>query len=419
MPPVATPADDEQLTLAEAEAMALSFQPAIREAAARVRAAHGIGCRWAWSDPEIGYAGNEIGNTGTAGQQGGIVMQEFVTAGKLDLNRAVALREKAAAEQRLAPCTVPSHHDDPQVLLRMLGGRSCPGHREQLNGIAAKFLDMSQKRHAIAKTLAEASVLQSEIESESTDLLVEQATQRRDAARRRLAAAIGCQNELPGNLEDVFARELPDLDFDTIRDRILQDSPALAELRFAVDRAMGCAAGIGRARAERECASRRTIRQRRAGYDRQRASEHADPRARSQPRRDCRRFAWLTAAQAALEALELSVQQQLTIALRNYNTARERVKRYNDKIKPAAEKSLKYTNQGFEGNQIDYAQAYNVQQTYSAKSLSYVQDLETAWQQWAEIDGFLLGEMRQAELTPQAKPRKMERTVATSSSRPV
>ena len=108
----------------------------------------------------------------------------------------------------------------------------------------------------------------------------------------------------------------------------------------------------------------------------------------------------LTAAQAGAGSPRAGVQQQLVIALRDYNTARERVKRYNDKIMPAAEKSLKYTNLGFEGNQVDYAQAYNVQQTYSAKSLSYVQDLETAWQQWAEIDGFLLGETTASGIDP-------------------
>jgi outer membrane protein, heavy metal efflux system len=272
---------------------------------------------------------------------------------------------------------------------------------EQLNGIAAKFLDMSQKRHEIAKTLAEASVLQSEIESESTDLLVEQATQRRDAARRRLAAAIGGQNELPGNLEDVFARELPDLDFDTIRDRILQDSPALAELRFAVDRA--------RWAVERASAGRVPNLNVQTGVQFDNATQDTIANVQVSlpiPVRDrnqgaiAEACARLTAAQAALEARELGVQQQLVTTLRDYNTARERMKRYTDKIKAAAEKSLKYTNLGFEGNQIDYAQAYNVQQTYSAKSLSYVQDLETAWQQWAEIDGFLLGEMTANGIDP-------------------
>ena len=67
-----------------------------------VRAARGewlqVGLR---PNPQIGYVGDEIGDEGRAGMQGGFVSQEFVTAGKLGLSRAVALREVSAAEQRL------------------------------------------------------------------------------------------------------------------------------------------------------------------------------------------------------------------------------------------------------------------------------------------------------------------------------
>ena len=83
--------------------MALAFQPAIREAEAEFGQRTATGCRSAWGRiPKSVTPATKSATTGTAGQQGGIVMQEFVTGGKLDLNRAVALREKAAAEQRLA-----------------------------------------------------------------------------------------------------------------------------------------------------------------------------------------------------------------------------------------------------------------------------------------------------------------------------
>jgi hypothetical protein len=34
-----------------------------------------------------------------------------------------------------------------------------------------------------------------------------------------------------------------------------------------------------------------------------------------------------------------------------------------------------------------------VQQTYASKNLSYLHDLETAWKEWAEIDGLLVGDV--------------------------
>ncbi len=101
----------------------------------------------------------------------------------------------------------------------------------------------------------------------------------------------------------------------------------------------------------------------------------------------------LAAAQAALEARQLAIQERLTLALRDYKTARERVAKYADKILPAAKETLDLINTGYQQGELEYAQVYNVQQTYAAKNLSYLQDLETAWRQWAEIDGFLVGEV--------------------------
>src|SRR3954463_11946967 len=102
--PVPLPAVDgtsapKILTLAEAEMLATGSHPALREAAAQVRA---LGGKWVQvglrPNPTIGYAGNQIGDDGSAGQQGGFVGQEFVTAGKLGLNRCMVLHEQQAAE---------------------------------------------------------------------------------------------------------------------------------------------------------------------------------------------------------------------------------------------------------------------------------------------------------------------------------
>ena len=131
----------------------------------------------------------------------------------------------------------------------------------------------------------------------------------------------------------MFARPLPELDFATIRDRIMQDSPELAELRFAVDRARWAVqrASAGRvpnvnvqAGVQYDNAAQDTIANVQVSmpipvFDR---NQGAIAQACGE----------LAAAQAALEARELAIQQRLAIALRDYKTARERVARYNDKI---------------------------------------------------------------------------------------
>ena len=86
-------------TLAEMERIAMANNPTLTQATMRVQALQGkqvqVGL---YPNPVVGYIGDEMGNEGTAGQQGGFVRQEIVTAGKLRLDRAVAGHEISQAE---------------------------------------------------------------------------------------------------------------------------------------------------------------------------------------------------------------------------------------------------------------------------------------------------------------------------------
>ncbi|MEX0642889.1 MAG: TolC family protein, partial [Pirellulales bacterium] len=53
--------------------------------------------------------------------------------------------------------------------------------------------------------------------------------------------------------------------------------------------------------------------------------------------------------------------------------------------------SLDIINRAYEQGELDYLQVLTVQTTYTEKNLSYLQDLEIAWKQWAEIDSLLVG----------------------------
>ena len=86
---------------------------------------------------------------------------------------------------------------------------------------------------------------------------------------------------------------------------------------------------------------------------------------------------------AALQARELALDQQLSLAMGDYRTARERVTKYASKILPAARETHDMISTGYQQGQLDYVQVLTVQQTFAAKNLSYLQDLETAWKEWA------------------------------------
>ncbi|MEX0641672.1 MAG: TolC family protein, partial [Pirellulales bacterium] len=235
-PPVSATNEDERMTMAKAEVLAEGLHPALREAAGRMRAARGnwvqVGLR---PNPEIGYSGNEIGDEGRAGQQGGYFSQEFVTAGKLGLNRAMAAREVAAAEQRYVRTRLQLITTVRTYYYEALAAERGGALARQLHDIAGQSVRASDSLLKSGQ-ISRASLLQLQIQSESATLLVEQATNRREAAWRRLASLLGMENEPPKVLDDTLLAPLPELSWDATLERILSESPELAELRFEVER---------------------------------------------------------------------------------------------------------------------------------------------------------------------------------------
>jgi cobalt-zinc-cadmium efflux system outer membrane protein len=383
----------------------------MREAAAQVRA---LGGKWVQvglrPNPTVGYAGMQIGDEDSAGQQGGFVGQEFVTAGKLGLNRSVVFHEQQAAEQRLQRTQLQVLTTVRKYYFEALVAERSVALARQLSEIAGKSVTVSEQRLK-ALDIPKTAVLQSQIESESASLLEQQATERHDAAWRRLASVMGAPSDQPMSLEDVLARPLPELAYSAVRERLKNESPELSELRFAVERAR---AEIGRASAgrvpnvsamagvQRDTATSDTIANVQVSiplpvFDR---NQGAIAQACSE----------LTAAQAALEARELALDQQLSVALRDYRTARERVTRYTSKVLPAAQETLDMITKGYQQGQLDYLQVLTVQQTYASKNLSYLQDLETAWKEWAEIDGLLVGDVAEVSIDRAVRKPENERS---------
>lgn len=391
-PPLSVPAGGRSLTLTDAEALAEGVHPALRESAALLRAARGnwlqVGLR---PNPEIGYSGMEIGDEGRAGQQGGFFSQEFVTAGKLGLNRAVAAREVAAAEQRFARTRLQLRTTVRMYYYETLAAERAGKLAAQLNDIAGQAVRASNSLVQSGQ-ISRASLLQAQIQSESAVLLEEQATNRRESARRRLASLLGTAHDAPANLDDSLLQPLPELSWEATRERVMTESPELAELRmdlerakWAVDRAragrvpnIDAQAGVAQDNATRDTIANVQISMPIPVFNR---NQGAIAQACGE----------LTAAQAALEQRELALEQRLAAAMRDYATARQRVTRYSESIIPTARQSLDIISRAYEQGELDYLQVLAIQQIYTEKNLAYLQDLESAWKKWAEIDGLLVG----------------------------
>jgi cobalt-zinc-cadmium efflux system outer membrane protein len=391
LPPV-TGGGNERLTLAEAQSLAETSHPALREAMARVRAARG---NWLQvgllPNPTIGYLGEEMGVEGTAGMQGGFVSNEFVTAGKLGLNRAVASREVAVAAQRAETIRLQVLTTVRVYYFEMLAAQRAVDLANRLVNIAGESVRVSELRLK-ALDIPRVTLLQSQVEREATTLLQVQATERRDAAWRQLATAIGVNDPQPIALDDTLLQPLPELNWEVVRTRLMSESPELSELRFDVDRA--------RAKVQSTSAGRIPNVMVMAGA--QHDNETDDNIANVQVSVPLPIFnrnqgavaeacGQLAAAQAALDRRELALEQRLAAAMRDYTTARERAVKYSEKVLPVARETLEIMTAGYQDGELDYLQVLTIQQTYAQQNLSYLQDLETAWKKWAEIDGLLVG----------------------------
>jgi cobalt-zinc-cadmium efflux system outer membrane protein len=388
--PEVLPAGEQMLALAAAEALAAGNYPALQVAQGRLQAAQG---RWLQGgllpNPVIGYLGNEIGNEGQAGLQGGYVGQDIVTGGKLGLARAVASREIAAAEQRYVGARL-----EAIVAVRKSYFEALAADRTVR--LARQLQEMTTKAVRASELLLEAggtgaSLLQSQIENESVGLMEAQAVNRHDAARRRLAALIGQQGAIMAPLEDRFVQPLPVLDWESSKARIQAESPQLAEARLAVDRArwavqqaiagrlpnVNVQAGVQYDNSTEDSVANVQVSLPLPVFDRNQGGIAA---AQGE----------LAAAQGALQQQELAVQQRLIDVLRDYLSARQRVEKYSSTILPAAQRSLDMMAKAYEAGELDYLQLLSAQRTFTTTNVAYFEDLKTAWQKWAEIDGLLM-----------------------------
>jgi outer membrane protein, heavy metal efflux system len=392
LPPITGAEIRHAMTLADAESMAMANHPAMREAGGMINAARGqwvqVGLR---PNPQLGYMGDEIGDEGRAGMQGGFISQEFVTAGKLGLSRAVANREVSAAQERLERTRRQVITTVRIYYYELLAAERSVAFADQLQRIGAHALEASQLRlKALEGT--QSSVLQSQVEADSAVLLLDQATYRRDAARRRLASVLGLDAADPPPLEDTLSDQLPALDWETIKSRTLAENPELSELRFNVDRAKWA---VQRANAGR--IPNVTLL---SGAQYDNASEFAMANLQlsvPMPIFDrnqggiAQAVGQLTSAQAALDGRELALTQQLAAAMSDYNTSTRRVAKYSESILPAARESFDLTSKAYEQGELEYLDLLNTQRTYTEKNLAYLADLGAAWTKWAEIDGLLVG----------------------------
>jgi cobalt-zinc-cadmium efflux system outer membrane protein len=386
------------ITLEELQAIALSNNPTLAQAAARVEAARG---RWVqaglYPNPSIGYMADEIGMAGRAGMQGFVLSQTVVRGGKLGLDRAAISQEIARAQQEYQAQRLRVVNDVRAQFYRLLVA-------QRTMELSDELVDLGESGRKTAEALfqppvmlvSRVDVLQAQIELSTARVAAEQARNRYLALWRSLAATIGAPEMQPLTAIGSFDPASVEIGWSESLTRLLAASPELAAARAAVERASWA---LERARAE-------PIPNLNVQASVQHDNEGGDDVANLQimfplPIHDKNQGAIRAAAaerreaQAEIARLELALQSRLAAVFERYSNARAQVERYSREILPDARTSLDLVTRSYRTGESTYLVLLEAQRTLSRTNLAYLAALEQLWESTTAIEGLLLSDSLQ------------------------
>lgn len=379
------------VTREEVEQIALGNNPTLRQASALVAQAQGAWVQAGlYPNPEIGYFGTEIGNEGQGGQQGGYITQTFVRGGKLAWSRTVAAREVDRARWELQTQQFRVLTDVRIQFYETLGMQQTVAVTEELRGIAQQGVRLSRQLEE-ALQAPRTDVLQSEVDLNSIEMLLETSRQREQAARRELAALLGVPELPPAPLAGTLEDDLLYLEWATACDRLWSANPLLQAAQARIAQA--------RAQVQREQVEPIPDVNVQIGSQYDFATDDTVHSAQVQlplPLYD-RNQGNVAAASADLrraineaERIRLNLDRRLAVVWRRYENARTQSEIYRTGILPRAQETLRLTTQAYEAGQLDFLRVLTARRTYFENRLRYIEALTDLRKASVELEGFLL-----------------------------
>jgi cobalt-zinc-cadmium efflux system outer membrane protein len=379
------------LTLAQLERMALANHPALARATARRRALQG---KWVQvglpPNPSIGYIAEEMGDEGTAGHQGGFARQQFITAGKLDLNRAVVAQEIVQADQQVAAVQQRVLTDVRIGFYDVLIAQRQVELARELVHVSDRAVEASEGLLR-AMDISLAGLLQTEVEAQGAQVALYRAENEVLAAWRRLSAILNTGEMEPQPLAGNPEHEIMDLDWHETLERLLGQSPEVAQATAELERARWALA--------RACAEVKpdvdvmaTVQENNITNDTMAGVQIGMPLPilnRNQGGiRQAR--AEIAAASRNLERVKLDLRHRLAGVFQNYSAARFEVERYSRQIIPKAQETLELVSKSYGLGEAGYLDMLAAQRTYFQTNVAYIEALRGLWRATLRIDGLLL-----------------------------
>jgi cobalt-zinc-cadmium efflux system outer membrane protein len=393
LPEPATDAEPVQgtgMTLEQLESIALANNPAIKELAATTQKAAGYRTQvGAKPNPSVGYQAQQLADEGTD-QHLAIYEREFVTGGKLQLNRRVLNAALAAQLQELEAQRLRVTTD---IRIRFYQALALQRQLElikEFSTVAKKGLRIAELREEGGEG-SHIDVLQAKIQSNEITLLQQQTNAKLAAVWREISALAGVPHLAYATLEGTLPTKTPGRDWEQLASTLVASSPEYAAAQVRITRAC--------ADLERQLKQPlpNVVTQFGAGFDNSTDSgmlnlQFGVPLPINNNNRGNISAARAEVTRARLDAqrIQNNIEARLAIVSREYDTAVAAVNQYASNIIPSAVSSMELAEQAYQAGEVEFVQLLIARRTYFESNLEYVVAQSQLAAAQAKIDGFVL-----------------------------
>ena len=371
-------------------ALTRAHNPELAAAAARVGEARGRMVQAGlYPNPTLGYSGNQINDgPGTAGQQGGYVAQEFVTAGKLKIAREAARFGVTAADWHAASKWYDAAAKVKVAYYEYSAAAAVVRESERMADLFAEALARTEKLAAGGRVEAY-DVSRLKVEVAQTANRVGAARQRVANAERMLAVAVGL-DKLPDGVAPV---DIP------VGAAVPVYEEAL-ELAGRSSFVLAAAAEAEQARAEVRAAEVRPVPNVQTltavAHDFVTRAPMASVQVglpiplwdRNQGNITAAKYR-LRAAEAGVEQARLRVAERLAGAYQRYENARRQLDLYKTKVLPDAAAALAQIDKVYEARGERFFDTLDARRVLAQARIDSAQALGDLWAAASEIESIL------------------------------
>jgi cobalt-zinc-cadmium efflux system outer membrane protein len=222
-----------EMTLAALQQMALQNNPTLSLAGAEIEKERGL---WQqvglYPNPTVGYVNSSTSSNGQSQQNGMLVQQTFITAGKLEKARATEAFGVQDAQWQQEAQRIRVLNDVKLRYYDVLAAQQQIEIAKELSALSEQALDAA---HALLKGMQvpKTDVLRAEVQHQRIQTALQNSQLEYQAAWHKLAVIIGCPQMAPMPLQQP-AEDLPTFDLEQEWQRLLAESPQLKQMQAEV-----------------------------------------------------------------------------------------------------------------------------------------------------------------------------------------